>query len=233
MDGRLRRAAPLSQQVHEALLERIATGRIGPGERAVVEHLAEQLGVSPTPVREALHRLMQDGLIDETSAGKFHVVSLTPEYIVETFQVRSALEGLAAELATPVMPEAHLEALRAGLREIDDAVRQGEYEIFARLDDSLHQAIRDAAGNAVLSREIRPFQIHIGLIYASLRRVHTRSSLAPYSQASHAEHKLIVEAMAGRDPQNARRAVEQHIRDAGTRYASLIGPTGEPLPVSS
>jgi DNA-binding GntR family transcriptional regulator len=221
-EKRVQRGVALSRQVHDALMERIAHGDIEPRERVVVEHVAEELGVSPTPVREALNRLLQDGLIEDDLNGRFHIVRLTPDYVMNTFLVRAALEGLAGELAAPQISPVHLTALRDGLSDIEAMVMRGEYEVFASLDDSLHQIIRDVAGNPVLSRELRPLQIHIGLIYAYVNRTYSRRQLAEYTQRSHEEHIRIVEALGARDPRTAREAVEKHIRDAGERYANLI-----------
>jgi DNA-binding GntR family transcriptional regulator len=221
-DKAVQRGTALSSQVHAALAESIATGRIAPRERVVLDRIAEQLGVSPTPVREAINRLIQDGLIEDAGNGRFHVVGLTPEYVINTFGVRGVLEGLAAELAAPRISTDHLAALRQALTDIDTTVDRGEYEVFASLDNSLHQIIRDAAGNPVLSRELRPLQIHIGLIFAHVNETYSRQQLAEYVQCSHAEHKRIVDVLAARDPRAARETVEQHVRDAGERYAGLI-----------
>jgi len=218
----VQRGMALSTQVHAALADSIATGRIAPRERLVLDRIAEQLGVSPTPVREAINRLIQDGLIEDAGNGRFHVVGLTAAYVIDTFAVRGALEGLAAELAAPRISAAHLAALRQGLIDIDETVDRGEYEVFASLDNALHQIIRDAAGNLVLSRELRPLQIHIGLIYTYVNETYSRPQLAEYVQRSHAEHKRIVAVLAERDPGLARETVEQHVRDAGERYAGLI-----------
>ena len=146
----------LARQVHAALTERIAQGKIGPEERLVVERVAAELGVSPTPVREAINRLLQDGLVEDAPNGRLRIVRLTPDYVVNTFMVRAALEGLAAELAAPRVEADHMSALDEAMGKIEAAAKRGEYEVFSSLDDSLHQIIREAAGNPVLSRELRP-----------------------------------------------------------------------------
>jgi DNA-binding GntR family transcriptional regulator len=216
------RGVGLARQVHAALTERIAEGKIGPHERLVVERVAAELGVSPTPVREAINRLLQDGLVEDAPNGRIRIVRLTPDYVVNTFMVRAALEGLAAELAAPRVQSDHISALGEAMGQIEAAAKRGEYEVFSSLDDSLHQIIREAAGNPVLSRELRPLQIHIGLIYAYVNRTYSREQLAEYVQRSHEEHMHIVEVLADRKPRMARGAVEKHIRDAGERYANLI-----------
>jgi DNA-binding GntR family transcriptional regulator len=222
LEKRVRRGVALSKQVHDALLEGIVQGKIKPRERVVVERVAEELGVSPTPVREAINRLIQDGLIEDVRNGRFHVVQPTPEYVLNTFLVRAALEGLAGELAAPQISPDDLAALRDGLAAIEGMVKRGEFEGFASLDDALHQIIRDLAANPVLSRELRPLQVHIALIYAYVNRMYSRQQPAKYAQRSYEEHIRMVEALAVREPRRARAAVEKHVRDTGKRYANLI-----------
>src|SRR5919206_5268671 len=109
---RIQRGPSLAMQVHDALLEQITTGRLEPGERLIIERLADQLGVSQTPVREAVARLIQEGLTTEAANGRLQVISLTEQYVRDTFLVRSALEGLGTELAAPRLSEADLTALQ-------------------------------------------------------------------------------------------------------------------------
>src|SRR5579871_5028060 len=90
----VRNPANLSQHVYEAVTGGIAGGHLLPGMRVVVEHLAQQLGVSQTPVREVLGRLITEGLIVECGSGRFQVVPLTRSYVADTYLVRGALEGL-------------------------------------------------------------------------------------------------------------------------------------------
>jgi DNA-binding GntR family transcriptional regulator len=223
----VQRGVALSRQVHETLTESLVSGRIAPNERLVVEHLAEQLGVSPTPVREAVNRLLHDEVIEEASNGKFHVIGLTPDYVVDTFRVRARLEGLAVELAVPRMPSDHLAALTEGLDTIAAVVKRGEYEVFSLLDDSLHQSICDAAQNRALSRALRPLQIHIGIIYSYVNRTYSREQLAEYAVISHQEHQQIVAAMEQRDAIAAAQLIERHVLAAGERYAGLVAYSNE------
>ena len=161
---RIQRGPSLAMQVHDALLEQIATGRLEPGERLVIERLADELGVSPTPVREAVARLVQEGLTTEAPNGRLQVVALTEEYVRDTFLVRSALEGLGAELAAPRISESDLAALQALMADITAALAEGDYEVYVRTDAGLHRLIVEAANNMVLSNELQSLQPHIDLI---------------------------------------------------------------------
>jgi DNA-binding GntR family transcriptional regulator len=213
----VRNPANLSQHVYEAVTAGIATGDVRPGARVVVEHLAEQLGVSQTPVREALGRLITEGLILECGSGRFQVVPLTPAYVADTYLVRGALEGLAAELAAPRFAEARLVELAAALDDVDAALRQGSTDAYARFDDALHRSVYEAADNSVLLRELKPLQIHVDLI-----RYYSRHHAGEHISLSHIEHGTIMDALRLRDPRRSREAMETHIRNAGQRIERLI-----------
>jgi DNA-binding GntR family transcriptional regulator len=213
----VRNPANLSQHVYEAVTAGIATGDVRPGARVVVERLAEQLGVSQTPVREALGRLITEGLVLECGGGRFQVVPLTPAYVADTFLVRGALEGLAAELAASRFIDARLAALAAALDAVDTALQQGSTDAYARFDDALHRSIFETADNTVLLRELKPLQIHVDLI-----RYYSRGRAGRHIALSHVEHGAIMRALCARDARRSREAMETHIRNAGRRIEQLI-----------
>ncbi|MBI3976709.1 MAG: GntR family transcriptional regulator [Chloroflexi bacterium] len=159
---------------------------------------------------------MQEGLIVETPDGKLHVVSLTPQYVLDTYLVRSALEGLAAELAAPRIADTTLVALRQLLADIPAALAHGQVEAHTRAE-ALHRTIYEASANVVLVRELHALQSHVDLI-----RGYSQRHMGEHLRLAHAEHVRIVDALAGRDPAAARQAMERHIRDSADRVAQLI-----------
>lgn len=213
----VQRSRSLSVQVYEALLALVRGGQLQPGERVVIERLAEQLGVSQTPVREAVARLAAEGLVVEAASGRLHMVSLSEQYVREVFYVRGALEGLCAELATPQLGAAELAELGQQLDATTAALAQGDHEPYTRSDASLHQLLVARAGNRVLSKELRSLQPHVDLI-----RGYSQRSQGEHLRSSHAEHLMIVAALAAGDATLARQSMEQHIRLAGERIARLI-----------
>lgn len=215
--AQIKRAPSLASQVYEAIRASIVTGQREPGGRIVVEHLAAQLGVSPTPVREALARLTQEGLIAETAAGKLQVVALTPRYVADTFLVRGALEGLAAELATPRLDEARLAALRSALAKTATALAADDPAPHIATDALLHRTIIEAAGNDVLARELQALQVHVDYI-----RGYAQRHVGEHMRLSHEEHVRLLAVLARRDPPAARQAMERHIRDTSARITRLI-----------
>lgn len=214
---RIRRPRSLAFQVHDALVDGLASGELMPCGRIVVEHLAEQLGVSPTPVREAVARLIQEGLVTEGTSGKLQVVPLTPGYVHDTFLVRSRLEGLAAELAAPRLSATQLTELREDHATTDAALDQGNYEVYIHGDATLHRTIYEVSGNQVLAREISALEAHINYI-----RGYSQRRAGDHIRRSHAEHGLLIEALAAGDPDAARQAMETHINQARDRIITLI-----------
>ena len=113
---RIPRKPNLAEQTYEALCDAIASGSLGPGERIILDRVANDLEVSPTPLREAIARLVHDGLMVDNADGKFCGVSLTSQYGHEIFWVRAVLEGLAAELATESLTNSAIEKVEIAAR---------------------------------------------------------------------------------------------------------------------
>ncbi len=217
LEQRIRRQPSMTSQVRMALCEDIANGTLARGERIVGERLAERFGVSPTPVREAVAGLIQDGLISETFDGKLQVVPLTRDYVLDIFAVRSALEGLAAELAATRITASDLAMLSQAIQDTTAALARGDYGVYMTTDTLFHGLIGTAAGNPVLARELQSLQVHVAYI-----RGYAQRHVGEHMARSHQEHGDVVAALAGRDPIAARQAMEQHIRQSGERIAQLI-----------
>lgn len=219
--ARIRRGPTLVQQVYDAICQDLVSGRLAPGQRIVLDRVAAELGTSPTPVREALARLIQEGLIVAGPNGRLRVIDLTPDYVLDTFAVRAALEGLAAELAATRMDERLLRRLQQVLNEATGALAEGRYDVYARADDFLHRSVAEAAGNQVLNRNLTMIRVHVDFILGYSHR-----NVGDHLRASHAEHLRVVAALSARDPAGSRRAMEDHIRAAGQRIARLINFDG-------
>jgi DNA-binding GntR family transcriptional regulator len=217
LESSIRRPANLRLHVYEAVANSIARGDLRPGARIVVEHMAQQLGVSQTPVREALGRLINEGLFVECGVGRFQVAHLTPAYVSDTFLVRGALEGLAAELAAPRLSTEQLAEIVKAQEEADISLSQGDVDAYVRFDRILHRSIFEAAGNTVLLRQLVPLQVHVDFI-----RHYSREYAGEHISCSHAEHGILINALCSGDARRSREAMETHIRQAGARIVRLI-----------
>lgn len=208
----------LSQQTYDALCDGIVNGALKPGTRIVLERLAEDLGVSPTPVREAVARLVQEGLVVEDPAGKLKVVSLTRTYVHDTFWVRASLEGLAAELATPLMSDTTLSSLDLVLREAGEGLLRGDVTPYIKSDQFFHQLIAQEANNRPLLRELNALQTHTSYI-----RGYAQRHIGDHINKSHDEHIHVFTQFNARHAAGARQMMETHIRSTVDRIIRLAG----------
>jgi DNA-binding GntR family transcriptional regulator len=215
--ARIHRQPTLASQVRTALSEDIAAGALAPGQRILIERLAERLGVSPTPVREAIACWVEDGLIRKSADGRLQVVPLTRAYVVDVFLVRRALEGLAAELAASRLSDDELALLRASLAETTRGLEHGDFGPYVATDALLHGLVATAAGSPMLARELEVLQTHIAYV-----RGYAQRQAGDHMQLSHGEHERLLAALAGRDPAAARATMEQHIHQSGERIARLM-----------
>ena len=211
----VRRAPPLAEQIHLQLKQLLRTGAFAPAQRLVDATLAQQLGVSRTPVREALSRLAADGLL-ETKAGGFQVVTPTNDDMTEIFEMRRLLEPPAARQAARLAGNATHAMLREALAQARRSVSGDDFTPFA----AANHAYRTAWVSAVPSRRLREtilrFEDQAGLV----RR---RTLVIP---AARADALALLEEMTAaferRDEAGAER-VSRRFVDAAEHYFRLAG----------
>lgn len=213
----IRRAPSLTMKIYDALSERIMDGQLKPGDPIIIEQVAAQLGVSPTPVRESLARLAEQGLITKGQNGRLSLVRISTEHVCDVYQVRGALEGLAAELAAPHITPSDIETLRIALDDILAMVDQGEYQQYIAAADDIFGVILQAANSPALTRELAVLRLHTGFV-----RSMTKRFIRDYVQVIHDELQVVVDALVAADPVAARHAMEFHMRNSGVRVAQLI-----------
>lgn len=215
----------LADQIYERLWRRLINLEFKPGERLAEETLAAQLGVSRTPVREALYRLSQVGLVQVNVRRGFSVPTTTHGDIVELFDLRIALETFAIRRATPLLTDTEIAAIRqeqvrANSEEVSRSPSAAEE--FVRADIKLHDLIQQRGGN-------RRSVLLLGDILGQLALVHMRSSQIPEGRtAAIEEHHAIVDALSLRDAPAAVAAMEQHLRAVSERRHGWITSEGTP-----
>lgn len=199
----------LSNLAYKSVSELIRTRRLRGGVPIVEAKLAESLGLSRTPLREALQRLEGEGLVVKTANRSFMVRAVDLAEYLQSLRVREWLEAEAAVLALGRVPAGHLAAAR---REIAELMAATAYHTDAhwRSDDHVHGLYAAACGNAVLARMIEDLRVTTRLF--EIARLSDR--LAPDSS----EHLAILDALEAGDARLARRAVQAHLRSL-TRFA--------------
>ncbi len=201
---------PLREAVQDAIRAAIVAGRYPPGDRLLEDQLAQELDVSRNPVREALQALATEGFVVIEPRRGARVARVSPERARELFEVREALEGLAARLAAQRRTPAQLAALQAIVAEGARLVAAGLLGELPEMNNRFHLALHDAGGNAMLRDVLGRLSPVITWVYA--RRIAERST------HSWSEHAGIVDAIAAGDGDLAHQRACGHIASARSAY---------------
>ena len=141
---------PLRDVVFNTLRQEILTGKLKPGERLMEIHLANKLGVSRTPIREAIRKLELEGLVIMIPRRGAEVAQITLKNLKDVMEVRRALDVLAIELACERMAQEELDALYQACEHFSDAVKTKDTRMLAEADVAFHDQIVLSTGNARL-----------------------------------------------------------------------------------
>lgn len=223
------RPKSLTDLAHDSIRQLIVGGELAMGEQLSEASLAQQLGISKTPVREALVRLRVDGLIDiQPQRGTF-VFSLSPRQVEEICAFREMVEVTAVKLAMGARHSELVSALQTNTREMSLAGRTRNFQAIRQLDEAFHQTILDHCDNAYLKQA---HQLIASKISALRSRLPEQSEQVDHCQQNHATIVGLV-----RDGRIAptQRALALHIRDtlASYRAASNIAAPAEAAPQGS
>ncbi|MEN6349091.1 MAG: GntR family transcriptional regulator [Syntrophomonas sp.] len=214
---------PLRELVLEAIREAIKEGVLKPRERLMEIQLAEELGVSRTPIREALRKLELEGFIVMVPRKGAYVADISFKDIADVFEIRIALEGLAAGLAAERITDEEMEEMERLVVEKAEAIALQDFDRLIEVDTKFHEAIYMA------SRNQRLFTIINNLREQIQRYRATSLSVPGRMQQSLEEHRDIVEAIQSRDSQVARQVVQDHIENAEHYMIEAIKKDGLPL----
>ncbi len=195
-------ARSLVERIYETLVDRIVSRQLEAGAALQERPLAASMGVSRTPLREALNRLEGERLIERQSGGALIVKPMTLIDYIEVLQVRTALEGAAAESAAGRIPSATLVALRKRLETLRDAGDPTVPEHLAT-DADLHDAIMEAVGNTLLWQIVNDLRRKTRMF--SMKRMPERFASICM------EHLDIVDALSREDADAAGRAMRTHL----------------------
>lgn len=201
------RSVSLAEQVFLRLENEILSGKYPSGEILTEMKLAADLGVSRTPIREALHRLEQEHLI-ETGAKGILIIGVSGKDLEDIFAVRLRVEGLASRAAAERITEEELAELREALELQEFYVPRGDPDHVRSMDSRFHQLIYRDSGSTVLEDVLLPLHRKV--------QKYRRVSVEDRGRAgeSAAEHRRIYEAIAAHDPDAAERATQIHIENA-------------------
>ena len=206
---------PRYDQAYEALRDMIVSGCLRAGETVSEVQLAELLGISRTPVREAVRRLVGLGLVDATPRG-LRVFRPTAEDVAEVYFLRAAIEGALVRAAAARITPEQIDLLRTIHAESERTAARADIASLVALNGRFHSTIATAAGSPRSTATLRDLEP----LVASYRRL---SLLAPGHQAaSIADHARLIELLAGHNGPGAEALMREHIAAAGRRVAEAV-----------
>ncbi|HRY13204.1 MAG TPA: GntR family transcriptional regulator [Syntrophomonadaceae bacterium] len=199
---------PLRELVLDAIRTAIMNGVLQPRERLMEIQLAEELGVSRTPIREALRKLELEGFIVMVPRKGAYVADLSFKDIADVFEIRAALEGLAAGLAAERITEEELETMERLIVGKQEAINSGDIDKLVEVDTKFHELLYQSSRNDRLATIISNLREQIQRFRL------TSLSFPGRNKESLREHKQLLEAIQARDSQLARQLAQEHIENA-------------------
>jgi DNA-binding GntR family transcriptional regulator len=195
----------LRERVQEHLKREIMANRYAPGSELLEVPLSRELGVSRGPIREALHRLEAEGLVEITPRRGAVVISLTKRDFLEAYQVREALEALGVRLAVARLTDDQLAHIDELMEQLSVHTASGDMEAFFEVNAAFHAAFVEASGNRKL------IELHRRLMAQMNRYRGPSARLRGNVEQSIAEHRAIVSAARERDADRAVAMLMRHI----------------------
>jgi DNA-binding GntR family transcriptional regulator len=195
----------LKDKAYNAIKSAILSLKLKPGDPLVESELAQQLGISKTPVRDALLELEREGFVTKILFKGTYVTEVTLKDVREIFQLRAVLEGLAARLAAPLFSAEELEKTEKTLSAAEAALTVGNLALCSERGKRLHDAIINKADNQRLTLIIRNLDDHIQRFRLLSDQISGRLD------RSIKEHHRVLEALRQRDPAAAEQAMRDHL----------------------
>jgi GntR family transcriptional regulator of vanillate catabolism len=212
------RQQPQSLKALMGVRDLVLDGHIRPGERLSEVAIAERLGISRTPIRAALARLEQEGLLEVIPSGGYAVRGFAREEVIDAIELRGVLEGTAARLAAERgVPPARMKAIQDLVRALDDTVRDRpqdmDFERYVALNAAFHEALAGLSGSETIRREIERVT---RLPFASPSAFLDKQADVPAFRQSllvgQTQHKAIVSAIEMREGGRAEALAREHAR---------------------
>lgn len=207
---------PLRDVVFNTLRQAILRGELQPGERLLEIHLADKLGVSRTPIREAIRKLELDGLVIMIPRKGAVVAEITEKSLRDVLEVRKALEELAVKLACKKIKDEEIDELKRATKEFEDALKDGDITVYAEADVKFHDIIYRTTDNQRLIQllyNLREQMYRYRVEY--LKRDDSHEKLLE-------EHQYIVDMLEKRDEKCAMEAICRHIDNQVTAVTDTI-----------
>ncbi len=209
---KLQPAPDLVDQVYRALLDAISDGSLTPGSRITQEDLADRFAVSRQPVLQALRLLKKDGLVLDAPGRGLLVAPLDAHWISHVYEVRGALDGLAARLAAGRRAAIDPRLLERGRK----AARGRSIKAMIEVDIAFHNAVYAASGNPLIEQSASLHWVHLKRVMGAVLQS------SPQREAIWDEHQAIADAIAAGDTEQSVALIERHGRQARENLLGLL-----------
>ena len=207
---------PLRDVVFNTLREAILKGEFTPGERLMELQLASKLGVSRTPIREAIRMLEQEGLAVTVPRRGAEVARMTEKDMEDVLQIRAALDELAVQLATEQITDEQFDALEQARQNFENSLKSDDVKEIAQADVAFHDAIYNATGNAKLVsmlNNLREQMYRYRVEYLKDETIYPRLLK---------EHKDIAESLRRKDKSRASETMREHVKNQAEAVKDMI-----------
>ncbi len=205
----LRQNETLGEQAYFAIRSAITSGTLEAGERITERDLASKLQVSPTPVREALRQLEQEGLVVRTPNREVRVSDMPSASVAEMLLIQAALRGIAARLAAEKITDEEVGEIQAVLQENQEALATGPPELLLELADRFHALVDQDSRNLTVVKFLDTV-----MAFDPIDRLETLTD-REQAQTRFQEHQQIAAALAARDRDLAEELMRSHVLRAG------------------
>ncbi len=218
------RPKPLRERVYEILRKEILNGEFSANDTLVEEQLANELGVSRTPVREAIQRLKVEGLVTGTDGGRARVHAFDRDGIAQALEIRGILESYACERAAQNISEEELSILRDLSNKELEGIQNNDFELMSQLNSAIHEHILAASGNEVLMHLVDHLQARVPSyrIFA----LGNIDNLRKFSES----HGRIIDLLAAGDAKAAAEEMSRHVRMAKDVMLGTYAPDRPQIP---
>ncbi len=204
--------------VYESLRNAILEGELGAGSRLIINDLADQLGVSPSPVREAIQQMQAEGLVTLVPHVGAVVSSISPSQVREVFVLLEGLESVGNRIAAERMTPGDEASLRTILAAMDDVIAAGDTSRWAALNREFHMRVCQITGMATLTE----FTAKVFDRWQRVRHTFLATVPATHLHETQVEHEAIVDAMVAQDYPRLETLTREHNRRALARYSAAL-----------
>ncbi len=212
---------PLTTEAYDTIKHQIIDLHLRPGEIIMVQQLSRKLGISRTPVREALVRLKNEGLVESAEGRKFKVCELTLDTIIEIYDIRECLESLAIGRVSEIVTKTQMNHLKNILAKMKVALENKNYDSFFEQDSNFHNYIIEACGNKILKTLMKQLNDKVQRIRYLTVNINKRP------EDSVVEHTQILECLKNNDGEGAKNVLQKHLSNVKEGLKAMFEDTNK------